>query len=58
MATRTLRGKINNNKAESFSRLNLNVYTDLDNKERARARDTKQRGSFSLEEKREKFVRK
>ena len=47
VATRTLRGKVNNNKAESFFRLNLSVYIDLDNRERAKARDKKQRRSFS-----------
>ena len=47
LATRTLRGKVNNNKAESFFRLNLSVYIDLDNRERAKARDKKQRRSFS-----------
>ena len=47
MATQTLRGKVNNNKAESFFRLNLSVYIDLDSRERAKARDKKQRRSFS-----------
>ena len=59
MATRTLRGKVNNNKAESFFRLNLSVYIDLDNRERAKARDNKQRRSFSvqsLEEKHKNFI--
>ena len=32
----------NNNKADSFFQLNFNVYIDVDNKERARAKDKKQ----------------
>ena len=59
MATRSIRGKVNNNKAESFFRLNLSVYIDLDNRERAKARDNKQRRSFSvqsLEEKHKNFI--
>ena len=40
MATRTFREEKNsNNKAGSFFRLDFNVYTDVDNRERARARD-------------------
>ena len=40
MATRTFREEENsNNKADSFFRLDFNVYTDVDNKERARVSD-------------------
>ena len=40
MATRTFREKkYNKNKADSFSPLNCNVYINVDNRERARARD-------------------
>ena len=39
IATRTL--KKNNNKADSFFRLNFKVYIGVDNRERARARDKK-----------------
>ena len=57
MATRTFREKkYNNNKADSFFRLNFNVYINVDKRERARARDKKQRRSISLEEKRENFI--
>ena len=42
-----------NNKADSFFRLNFNVYIDLDNRERARARGKKQRRPNSLKEERE-----
>ena len=38
-----------------FFPLNFNVYTDADNKERARARDKKQRRRLSWEEKRENY---
>ena len=41
-------------KAKSFFRLNFDGYTDVDNKERARTRDEKQRRRISLEEKHEK----
>ena len=57
MATRTFREKkYNNNKADSFFRLNFNVYINVDRRERARARDKKQRRPISLEEKRENFI--
>ena len=40
IATRTFRKKKNSkNKADSFFRLNFNVFIGVDNKERARARD-------------------
>ena len=40
----------NSIKAESFLfRLNFNVYADMDNRERARARDKKQSRRISLE---------
>ena len=39
-----------NNKVESFSRLYFNnAYADVDNRKRARARNTKQRRRISLE---------
>ena len=43
--------RINNkhNKADSFFRLNFNVYIDVDNREKARLRDKKQRRPSSLE---------
>ena len=44
IATRTFREEKNsNNKAGSFFRLDFNVYTDVDNRERARSRDKKRR---------------
>ena len=44
LATRTFREeKTSNNKAGSFFRLDFNVYTDVDNRERARAKDKKTR---------------
>ena len=39
----------NNNKAESFFRLNSDVYTNVDNGERARAIDKKRKRQISLE---------
>ena len=46
----------NNIKAESFLfRLNLNVYADIDNRERAGARDKKQSRRISLETQYEDF---
>ena len=57
MGTRTFREKkYNNNKAGYFFRLNFNVYINVDKRERARARDKKQRRPISLEEKRENFI--
>ena len=42
MATRTFREKkYNKNKADSFFQLNFNVCINVDNRERARARDEK-----------------
>ena len=53
MATRTFREK-KQSKAESFFfRLNFNVYNDVDNRERARTRDKKNRGD---EEKHDNFI--
>ena len=43
IATRTFTDKKNNTKADSFFRLNFNVYIDVDNRERARARDKEQK---------------
>ena len=55
--TRTFRGEKNhNNKAESFFRLNINVYINVDNRERTKARDEKQRRPILLEETPEKFL--
>ena len=42
-------------KPSIFFLLNFNVYTDADNKERARARDKKQRRRLSWEEKHENY---
>ena len=57
MATRTFREKkYNNNKADSFFRLNFNVYNNVDKRERARRSNKKQRRPSSLEEKRENFI--
>ena len=56
IASRTFRDKNNNIKADSFFRLNYNVYIDLDNRERARARDKQQRRPISLAEKHENFI--
>jgi len=50
IATRTSREKKNNNKAESL------VYIYVDNRERARARDTKQRRRISLEQQHENYI--
>ena len=41
--------------ADSFFRPNFNVYIKVDKRERARARDKKQRRPISLEEKRENY---
>ena len=63
MATGTLREKQrennknnNNKKAESFVRLNFNVYINVENRERAKARNTQQRRPISLEEKHQNFT--
>ena len=51
MATRILRKnkqQIKVNKADSFFRLNFNDYIDVDNREKARLRDKKQRRPISL----------
>ena len=46
------------NKADSFLRRNFNVYIDVDNRKRARARDMKNKGNqFRLiEEKHENLI--
>ena len=62
MATGTLRERQreknnnNNKKAESFVRLNFTVYINVDNQERAKARNTQQRRPISLEEKHQNFT--
>ena len=63
MATGTLREKQreinknnNNKKAESFVPLNFNVYINVENRERAKARNTQQRRPISLEEKHQNFT--
>ena len=57
MATGTFREKKKNNSAESFFRLNLNVYVSVDNRERVKARDKQQRRPFCLlHGKRENFT--
>ena len=57
MAIRTFtEKKYNNNKADSFLKINFNVYINVDNRERARAGDKKQRRPSLLEEKRENFI--
>ena len=50
IATRTSREKKNNSKAESL------VYIFVDNRERARTRDTKQRRRISLEQRHENYI--
>ena len=50
IATRTSREKKNNSKAESL------VYIFVDNRERARTRDTKQRRQISLEQQHENYI--
>ena len=50
IATRTSREKKNNSKAESL------VYIFVDNRERARTRDTKQRRRISLEQQHENYI--
>ena len=55
LATRSFREeKTSNNKAGSFFRLDFNVYTDVDNRERARAKDKKTREK--KKEKHENFI--
>ena len=48
--------KTTTTKADSFFRLNFNVYIDVDNKQRARAKDKNQRRPISLEEKHNTFI--
>ena len=58
MANQTFKQRRHNKAAFSFFRLNFHVYTDVDNRERARerARNEKQRSESSLEEQHENFV--
>ena len=57
IASRPFRDKNNNNnKSDSFFQLNFNVFINVDNRERARARDKHQRIPISLEEKHKKFI--
>ena len=44
IASRAFRDKNNNNKADSFFRLNFNVYIDVDNAEKELERETKNTG--------------
>ena len=53
MGARTFREK---KKTESFFPQNLNVYINLDNRERARRRNKQQRKPNSLEEKHENDI--
>ena len=53
---KTKQNNNNNEKAESFVRLNFNVYINVDNRERAKARNTQQRRPISLEEKHQNFT--
>ena len=46
----------NNKKAEFFVRLNFNVYINVENRERAKARNTQQLRPISLEEKHQNFT--
>ena len=48
MATRILRKNKQQSQQSRFFRLNFNVYIDVDNREKARLRDTKQRRPSSL----------
>ena len=48
--------KTTTTKADSFCRLNFNVYIDLDNRQRAIAKDENQRRPISLEEKHNTFI--
>ena len=48
IATRNFSDQNNNNKADSFSRLNFNVYVDVDNREKARARDKRQSSNVKI----------
>ena len=47
ITTHTFREKKKNNKADSFFQVHFNVYIDVYNRERARARDKKQRRPIS-----------
>ena len=48
--------KTTTTKADFFFRLNFNVYIDLDNRQRAIAKDKTQRRPISLEEKHNTFI--
>ena len=56
IASRPFRDKKTTTKADSFFRLNFNVYIDVDNRQRARTRDKNQRRPISSEEKRKNFI--
>ena len=60
MATRTFKEKRNKHNKKRHKnlveRLNFYIYIDLDDRERARARDTKQKRPISFEEKHENFI--
>ena len=47
ITTQTFREKKKTNKADSFFQVHFNVYIDVDNRERAKARDKKQRRPIS-----------
>ena len=55
VATRTFREK-KQQQSRVFLRLSFNVYTDIDNRERARARDKKQRRRILLEKQHGSFI--
>ena len=55
ITSRPFRDKNNNNNYDSFFRLGFNVYINVDNRERARARDKHQRIPISLEEKQKNY---
>ena len=59
MATRTFKERKNNKQAESFFQQSLNVYINVEKRERARARNKKKttiRRPISLEEKHGNFI--
>ena len=56
VASQCFRDKKTTTNADSFFRLNFNVYINVDNRERARARVKNQRRPISLEEKQKEFI--
>jgi len=57
MATRTFRERKNNKQAEAFFQQSLNVYINVEKRERARARNKKKlRRPISFEEKHGNFI--